>query len=226
MPLLLDWDGVLADTFSFALGLANVLVFDTDGTLAERHAGPPPTDGRVGALVDRLLDGTRTSQRDTMNVLGPRMTAAPGRRRGAGPAAWPARCCSPRPGGRDGGRAARPGVGGRTSTFQGGGFTFDLGPTFFLYPQVLRSIFAMCGRSLDRRGGAPAPDPHYRLVFEGSGSSRSRPIWTGCVARSLASRPPTPLGSRELHGGQPPQARRLQAGARVPVLRLERPAAP
>lgn len=37
-------------------------------------------------------------------------------------------------------------VGGRTSTIEADGFRFDLGPTFFLYPQVLRSIFAACGR--------------------------------------------------------------------------------
>ena len=30
------------------------------------------------------------------------------------------------------------------------GFRFDLGPTFFLYPQVLRGIFRMVGRDLDR----------------------------------------------------------------------------
>lgn len=59
-------------------------------------------------------------------------------------------------------------VGGRTSSFRGGGFTFDLGPTFFLYPQVLRSIFAMCGRSLDEEIELIRLDPHYRLVFEGS----------------------------------------------------------
>src|SRR5436309_3012 len=29
-----------------------------------------------------------------------------------------------------------PHVGGRTSTLEGGGFRFDLGPTFFLYPRV------------------------------------------------------------------------------------------
>ena len=38
-------------------------------------------------------------------------------------------------------------VGGRTSSIESHGFRFDLGPTFFLYPRVLREIFAACGRS-------------------------------------------------------------------------------
>lgn len=60
----------------------------------------------------------------------------------------------------------QPRVGGRTTTVEGGGFKFDLGPTFFLYPQVLRSLFAMCGRSLDNEVELVKLDPHYRLRFE------------------------------------------------------------
>jgi phytoene desaturase len=61
-------------------------------------------------------------------------------------------------------------VGGRTSTLESeDGFRFDLGPTFFLYPQVLRSIFEMCGRSLDQEVDLIKIDPHYRLRF-GDGS--------------------------------------------------------
>lgn len=56
-------------------------------------------------------------------------------------------------------------VGGRTSSLEAEGFRFDLGPTFFLYPQVLRSIFEMCGRSLDREVEMTRLDPHYRLLF-------------------------------------------------------------
>jgi phytoene desaturase len=64
-------------------------------------------------------------------------------------------------------RRGRPG--GRTSTVEAEGFRFDLGPTFFLYPRVLREIFAMCGRSLDDEVELLALDPHYRLFF-GDGS--------------------------------------------------------
>ena len=39
----------------------------------------------------------------------------------------------------------QPFVGGRTSTQVAGEFKFDLGPTFFLYPRVLESIFQAAG---------------------------------------------------------------------------------
>jgi phytoene desaturase len=58
-------------------------------------------------------------------------------------------------------------VGGRTSVIEANGFRFDLGPTFFLYPQVLRGIFRMCGRSLDNEIELMRLDPHYRLIFGG-----------------------------------------------------------
>ncbi|REJ75192.1 MAG: phytoene desaturase [Acidobacteria bacterium] len=64
-------------------------------------------------------------------------------------------------------------VGGRTSTVEApGGFRFDLGPTFFLYPQILREIFAACGRSLDDEVELLRLDPHYRLAFEGRADLR------------------------------------------------------
>lgn len=60
-------------------------------------------------------------------------------------------------------------VGGRTSTVEADGFRFDLGPTFFLYPRILREIFRMCGRSLDREVDLLRLDPNYRLIFGGDG---------------------------------------------------------
>ena len=63
-------------------------------------------------------------------------------------------------------------VGGRTSTLGADGFRFDLGPTFFLYPQVLSSIFRMCGRRLEREIDLIRLDPNYRLVFEAGGEMR------------------------------------------------------
>ena len=59
-------------------------------------------------------------------------------------------------------------VGGRTSTIEADGFRFDTGPTFFLYPQVLREIFAAAGYSLEKEVPMRRLDPQYRLVF-GSG---------------------------------------------------------
>jgi phytoene desaturase len=60
--------------------------------------------------------------------------------------------------------------GGRTRSLTGeGGFRFDLGPTFFLYPRILREIFAACGASLDHEVELLRLDPLYRLQFEGLG---------------------------------------------------------
>ena len=43
-----------------------------------------------------------------------------------------------------------PQVGGRTKTVEApGGYRFDIGPTFFLYPQILADIFASCGERLE-----------------------------------------------------------------------------
>lgn len=58
-------------------------------------------------------------------------------------------------------------VGGRTSTMEVDGFRFDTGPTFFLFPQVLREIFAATGHSLEKEVPMRRLDPQYRLVFGG-----------------------------------------------------------
>lgn len=58
-------------------------------------------------------------------------------------------------------------VGGRTSHLTSGGFTFDTGPTFFLYPQLLEEIFAEAGANFNEEVPMVRLDPQYRLVFEG-----------------------------------------------------------
>lgn len=65
-------------------------------------------------------------------------------------------------------RHSRPG--GRTGSIESDGFRFDLGPTFFLYPEVLRGIFRSVGRDLDREVPLIKLDPQYRLVFGGDGA--------------------------------------------------------
>jgi phytoene desaturase len=52
----------------------------------------------------------------------------------------------------------RPGATGSTSA-----------PTFFLFPRILREIFATCGERLDDHVELKRLDPAYRLVFEGGG---------------------------------------------------------
>lgn len=69
----------------------------------------------------------------------------------------------------------QPQVGGRTSTIQADGFRFDLGPTFFLYPQVLEGIFEQCGMRLEDEVELIKLDPHYRLVFERGGAMAISP---------------------------------------------------
>ena len=61
----------------------------------------------------------------------------------------------------------QPQVGGETSSFEQDGFRFDLGPTFLLFPDVLRELFAVCGYDLDREVELVKLDPHYRLVYGG-----------------------------------------------------------
>jgi phytoene desaturase len=67
-------------------------------------------------------------------------------------------------------------VGGRTRTFTTpDGFKFDIGPTFFLYPRVLKDIFETCGESLEDHVDLRRLDPQYHLVFEGGGDIRATP---------------------------------------------------
>ena len=59
-------------------------------------------------------------------------------------------------------------VGGRSRTLTApGGYRFDLGPTFFLYPRILEEIFASCGASLREEVALTRLDPQYRVVFGG-----------------------------------------------------------
>src|SRR3712207_4752534 len=67
-----------------------------------------------------------------------------------------------------------PAVGGRTRSIRApGGYTFDIGPTFFLYPRVLADIFEACGERLEDHVELKRLDPQYHLVFEGGGAIRA-----------------------------------------------------
>jgi phytoene desaturase len=63
----------------------------------------------------------------------------------------------------------QPHVGGRTTTLSASGFRFDLGPTFFLYPRVLESIFEAIGRDLWHELELIRLDPQYSLIFGAGG---------------------------------------------------------
>lgn len=66
-------------------------------------------------------------------------------------------------------------VGGRTATMEQDGYKFDIGPTFFLYPRVLKEIFAACGYDLDAEVPMKRLDPQYRLVFGAGGELLATP---------------------------------------------------
>ena len=59
-----------------------------------------------------------------------------------------------------------PRVGGRTTAIEHDGFVFDTGPTFFLYPQIARGIFAACCLDFDAMVPMTRLDPMYRLRFD------------------------------------------------------------
>jgi len=67
-------------------------------------------------------------------------------------------------------------VGGRTATMEQDGFKFDIGPTFFLYPRVLREIFADAGYDLHREVPMKRLDPQYRLIFGGKDGAPNEQI--------------------------------------------------
>src|SRR3712207_7909561 len=57
-------------------------------------------------------------------------------------------------------------AGGRTRTLAApGGYRFDLGPTFFLYPRILSEIFAACGASLEDRKSTRLNSSHANISY-------------------------------------------------------------
>lgn len=80
-------------------------------------------------------------------------------------------------------KAAR--VGGRTKTIDVEGHLFDLGPTFFLYPQILQTIFQRCGLDITRYVTLERLDPNYRIAFE-NGPSVSVSSEIGTLEREIA----------------------------------------
>jgi phytoene desaturase len=81
-------------------------------------------------------------------------------------------------------------VGGRTATLEQEGFKFDIGPTFFLYPRVLREIFADAGYDLEREVPMKRLDPQYRLIF-GDGGQIDATADVERMEREIAAISPT-----------------------------------
>lgn len=85
-------------------------------------------------------------------------------------------------------------LGGRTSRIESDGFTFDLGPTFFLYPRVLEEVFAAAGTCLRNEvegvylvGGGTHPGSGLPVIFESARIS-SRLLLEDLGAGSAPSR--------------------------------------
>ena len=56
-------------------------------------------------------------------------------------------------------------VGGRNKVFDREGFKFDLGPTFFHYPEVIEDIFKAIGMDAHEELNLHKLDLNYRLIF-------------------------------------------------------------
>ena len=66
-------------------------------------------------------------------------------------------------------------VGGRCSAIEKDGYRFDVGPTFFLYPRVLREVFQATGRDLYEEVKMTKLDPQYRVSFGAGGHLDATP---------------------------------------------------
>lgn len=56
-------------------------------------------------------------------------------------------------------------VGGRNAHLKIGDFTFEIGPTFIILPQVFQEVFALAGRKIENYLDFQKVDPMYRLRF-------------------------------------------------------------
>jgi phytoene desaturase len=95
-------------------------------------------------------------------------------------------------------------VGGRTSSIESDGYKFDLGPTFFLYPQILQEIFQSVGRDLFKEVPMTRLDPQYRLIFGAGGELNA----TSDIERMVSE-------IAKISPADAPQFRRFMAESRV-----------
>ena len=61
----------------------------------------------------------------------------------------------------------RPDVGGRAGSWQHDGFRFDMGPSWYLMPEVFDHFYKLLGTSADEQLKLVTLDPGYRVFFEG-----------------------------------------------------------
>ena len=58
-------------------------------------------------------------------------------------------------------------LGGRAGVFEAEGFKFDMGPSWYLMPDVFKRFFASLGEDVDQKLELIRLDPSYRVFFEG-----------------------------------------------------------
>ena len=90
----------------------------------------------------------------------------------------------------------QPRIGGRTSLVESEGYHFDLGPTFFLYPQILQEIFHEVGRDLFKEVPMTKLDPQYRITFGARGGLNATPDLERMVAEIAKLSPTDSQGFR------------------------------
>nr|WP_235928841.1 phytoene desaturase family protein [Marisediminicola senii] len=64
----------------------------------------------------------------------------------------------------------RPSVGGRAGSWEHRGFRFDLGPSWYLMPEVFDHFYKLLGTSADEQLKLVTLDPGYRVLFENAES--------------------------------------------------------
>ena len=57
-------------------------------------------------------------------------------------------------------------VGGRARLWEEGGFRFDMGPSWYLMPEVFERFFELFGRSRERYYSLQELSPYYRVFFQ------------------------------------------------------------
>ena len=86
-------------------------------------------------------------------------------------------------------------VGGRNKVFERDGFKFDLGPTFFHYPEVIEDIFKALGMDAHEELNLHRLEMNYRLIFGQGGQldcTSDLDEMTERIRDSLATATPTP----------------------------------
>ena len=79
-----------------------------------------------------------------------------------------------------------PEVGGRMGVISGNGFSFDLGPTILMMPQIYNEVFSSCGRNPADYIQMERLDPIYKVYF-GDGTTHEASSELSSLIKTLES---------------------------------------